>query len=102
LQAEKISVHAPPGIPASMVTAYVERCRTGLPDAMAALDRLDYEYLRVQGHRLKGSGGGYGLPLVTEAGAGMEQAARQGDAAALQQQLATLDTYLSRVEILPY
>jgi hypothetical protein len=101
LQAERISVHAPSGIPASMVAAYVRRGLAALPDAMAALDRLDYNYLRVYGHRLKGSGGGYGLPLVTEIGSVIEQAARRGDTAQLEERIAGLEVYLSRIEILP-
>jgi HPt (histidine-containing phosphotransfer) domain-containing protein len=101
LHAEKISVHAPPGIPASMVTAYVRRCLAALEEASAALDRLDYEYLRVHGHRLKGSGGGYGLPLLTKVGLVIEDAAKRGDATELQAQIAALEAYLSRIEILP-
>jgi len=101
MPAEKISVHAPRGIPASMVEAYVERCRTVLPDAEAALDRADYNYLRVYGHGLKGSGGGYGIPKLTEIGSLIEQAAKRGDVAELQEQLGALEIYLRRIEILP-
>lgn len=101
MQADRISVHAPPGIPASMVVAYVHRGLAALPEAMAALDRSDYSYLRVYGHRLKGSGGGYGLPLVTEIGSVIEQAARREDAAQLEQRMAGLENYLSRIEIVP-
>jgi HPt (histidine-containing phosphotransfer) domain-containing protein len=101
VQTEKISVHAPPGIPASMVTAYVTRGLAVLPDALAALDRLDFNYLRIYGHRLKGSGSGYGLPRVTEIGSVIEQAARREDAAQLEQRIAGLEAYLNSLEILP-
>jgi HPt (histidine-containing phosphotransfer) domain-containing protein len=101
MQTEKISVQAPPGVPASMVDAYVRRCRTALPDAEAALDRLDHNYLRVYGHGLKGSGGGYGIPRLTEVGALVEDAAKRGDTAELQSQLAALEIYLNWIEIVP-
>lgn len=101
METQKISVPAPAGIPASMVTAYVRRCVAALEESMAALDRLDYGYLRVYGHRLKGSGGGYGLPLLSKIGLVIEEAAKRGDAAELQGQLAALEAYLSRIEILP-
>lgn len=82
-----------------MVNAYVQRCRAALPDVEAALDRLDYKYLRVYGHGLKGSGGGYGIPRLTEIGAVIEAAAKRGETAELQNQLATLEVYLNRIEI---
>jgi HPt (histidine-containing phosphotransfer) domain-containing protein len=100
LQVENISIHAPAGIPASMVLDYVRRCLAALPDAEAALDRADHTYLRSYGHRLKGSGGGYGIPVITQLGALIEDAARSGDTAQVQSQIATLEVYLSRIEIL--
>jgi HPt (histidine-containing phosphotransfer) domain-containing protein len=101
MQTEKISIQAPPGVPASMVDAYIRRCRAALPDVEAALDRLDHNYLRVYGHGLKGSGGGYGIPRLTEVGSLIEEAAKRGDTAELQSQLAALEIYLNRIEILP-
>jgi HPt (histidine-containing phosphotransfer) domain-containing protein len=101
LQAEKISLHAPAGIPASMLADYVRRCLAALPDVEAALDRLDHNYLRVYGHRLKGSGGGYGIPVITQLGALIEDAARRSDTARVQSQIAALVVYLNRIEILP-
>jgi HPt (histidine-containing phosphotransfer) domain-containing protein len=99
--AQKISIQAPAGIPASMVVQYVERCIAGLPHVKADLDSLNYERLRVYGHGLKGSGGGYGIPRLSEVGALIEAAARHGDTAELQQQVAALETYLQQIQILP-
>jgi hypothetical protein len=101
MQAEKISVQAPRGLPASMVEEYVQRCRLALPAAKAALENLDHNYLRVYGHGLKGSGGGYGIPRLTEVGSGIEEAAKRGDAPELRDQLANLEVYLNRIDILP-
>lgn len=101
VQTEKILVQTPLGIPASMVTAYIQRCLAGLPAAKASLAGLDHDSLRVYGHRLKGSGGGYGIPRLTEFGALIEEAARRGDSAALQNQFAELEVYLGRLEVLP-
>ncbi len=101
VRTEKVLVQTPLGIPASMVTAYIQRCLAGLPSAQASLADLDRDALRVYGHRLKGSGGGYGIPRLTELGAFIEEAARRGDAAALQNQFAELEVYLGRLEVLP-
>jgi HPt (histidine-containing phosphotransfer) domain-containing protein len=101
LQTEKVWIQTPLGIPSSMVTAYVHRCLAGLSAAKAALMSLDHSALRVYGHRMKGSGGGYGIPRLTELGAGIEDAARKGDAAGLQNEFAELEIYLGRLEVLP-
>jgi HPt (histidine-containing phosphotransfer) domain-containing protein len=83
-----------------MVAAYVRRCQAALTDAEAALELGDHSFLRVYGHRLKGSGGGYGIPWLTEAGLRVETAARRGDAAELQTELAALEVYLGQIEVL--
>jgi HPt (histidine-containing phosphotransfer) domain-containing protein len=101
MQMEKISVRVPDGLPASMVVEYVQRCNIALPAAEAALANLDHNYLRIFGHGLKGSGGGYGIPGLTQAGSLIEEAAKSGDTAELQEQLAHLAVYLSQIEILP-
>ena len=101
MQAEKIAVRVPRGIPASMVLEYVQRCKIALPAARSALANLDHNYLRIYGHGLKGSGGGYGIPGLTEAGSLVEEAAKAGDTAKLHDLLAKLEIYLSRIDILP-
>ena len=98
---EKIPLTAPPGLPARMVTDYVNRCLSAVPDIRTALDRCDGGNLRVFGHRLRGSGAAYGIPALTEIGSSMEEAASRGDIAELRRQVAALESYLSRLEILP-
>jgi|KBSMisStandDraft_5_1062788.scaffolds.fasta_scaffold38685_4 HPt (histidine-containing phosphotransfer) domain-containing protein len=99
-QEDRISVHAPRGMPAAMLTAYISRCLASLPNAKAALARLDYGHVRVFGHQLKGSGGGYGIPALTEMGLRIEAAAKQGDADKLHGHLDALEAYLGRLDIL--
>lgn len=100
MQTDKISIRTPEGIPPRMVTEYVNRCVAGLPLAVEALDRSDHGHLRVFGHRLRGSGGAYGIPALTEIGSAIERAALQHDASELRLQLAALEACLSQIEIL--
>ena len=100
MQTEKISVHAPQGIPPRMVTEYINRCLVALPVAAQALDRSDFSAMRVFGHRLRGSGGAYGIPALTEIGCAIESAAVLSDAGALQRQVTALETCLNRLEVL--
>jgi histidine phosphotransfer protein HptB len=99
MAAEKIFICPPKGVPRTLVSEYLDRCRTNLPALKAALDQCEYEYARVYGHRIKGTGRAYGFPRLTEIGAVIEQAARSERIEELQDNLAALEGYLNRVEI---
>jgi hypothetical protein len=101
IQADTLPVQVRPGLPPEMVSEYVQRCLTAVPAARAALDQHDYGHLRVLGHRLKGSGGGYGIYRLTEIGSAIEAAAVRDDGAELRRQVGVLDEYLHGIEILP-
>ena len=59
----------------------------------------DFARLKVLGHNLKGTGGGYGLPELTRLGAALEQSAKQTDCVGLRTQLTELGNYLDRVQL---
>jgi hypothetical protein len=99
MSSEKIFVCPPKGVPRALVSEYLNRCRTNLPALKAALVQCEYEYARVFGHRIRGTGRAYGFPKLTEIGAVMEQAARLQCIGDLQDNVIALEAYLSRVEI---
>ena len=101
VQLDRISIQAPRSIPATLVTQYVNRCLTALPALRTALDQLDNGQMKVFGHRLKGSGRAYGIPTLTDIGAVIEEAALRGDNAELRRQVAALEAYVSRLDVLP-
>ena len=101
ITADRIAVRAPKGIPAKMVATYLERCIHAVPTARTALEAGDFAQIRVWAHRLKGSGGGYGVPALTEYAALLEKAAIQGDETGVGDQLGILETYLRRLDIQP-
>lgn len=51
------------------------------------------------GHGMKGAGAGYGFPEISAIGRKIEEAAKNGDTAGLEEALDMLDEYLSVVEI---
>jgi HPt (histidine-containing phosphotransfer) domain-containing protein len=94
-----IRVPLAPGLPLELVQEYLTASRTAAAEMAAACAAGDLERARVLGHRLKGTGRAYGFPYLTEAGAGIEQAAKLG---ALQQAAGlavALQQYLARVEL---
>jgi CheY-like chemotaxis protein len=62
---------------AALVPGYLEGRRRDVATIAVALERSDYNNVRVLGHNMKGSGAGYGFSRITEIGATLEQAAQR-------------------------
>jgi HPt (histidine-containing phosphotransfer) domain-containing protein len=63
------------------------------------LAKADFDGIRIVGHSMKGSGGGYGFEFITEIGAGLERAAMTGNSDAIRKAVLELQQYLKQVEI---
>jgi len=61
---------------ADIVVQFVEGLGERLTKMTDALDSTDFDALRMAAHQLKGSGGGYGYPILTERAAKLEQFAK--------------------------
>ena len=69
--------------------------------AMAeAMSQSDFETIRKVAHGMKGVSGSYGFHTMTTVAARLEQAAKAADERSIRDDLATLTSYLNRVEIL--
>ena len=62
---------------ADIVVQFVEGLSERLANMEEALSTSDFQALRVAAHQLKGSGGGYGYPLLTERAAELERHAKE-------------------------
>lgn len=82
-----------------LVAGYLKNRRHDVETLRTSLHKGDFETLRILGHSMKGSGGGYGFDRITELGAALEQAAKGRDAAALAALTAELSDYLARLEV---
>ncbi len=52
------------------------------------------------GHKICGTGGGYGFPRITEIGASIQQAAKERNSAAIRSQVAELSRFLYQVDVI--
>jgi PAS domain S-box-containing protein len=81
-----------------ILPTYVEARRRDVRIVLAALDDSDYEQIRTIGHKMRGSGTGYGLPEITAMGERLELAAESRDAERVRKQLTALAEHLDVLE----
>jgi PAS domain S-box-containing protein len=76
---------------------YLARRKSEIESLRALLVALEFDKIRIAGHNMKGSGGGYGFPKLTELGAAIESAAKRKDPGAVDNKLSDLALYLEEV-----
>jgi CheY-like chemotaxis protein len=96
---EKILIHADPSLRA-LIPAYLDKRREDVRAILAALEKLDYEMIGELGHKMCGTGGGYGFLRISEIGAAIHQAAQERNSSAIRSQVADLSGYLQQVEVI--
>jgi PAS domain S-box-containing protein len=82
---------------AEQTPAYLENCRLNVIAMLAALDCGDLQAVTILGHNLRGSGGAFGFQMITDIGAGLEQAADDADTAASHRWVGELSSYLDHL-----
>lgn len=82
-----------------LLPGYLANRRKDLERIRDHLAQGDFNALRIIGHDLKGSGGAYGIPPLSELGGRLEQAALANDAEAASRLRAELEAFLDGVTI---
>ena len=82
-----------------LIPGYLAGRQKDIAALRAALTLGDYEAIRSIGHKMKGSGGGYGFDQITEIGRAIEDAAKIDHGEEIHRQIEALKTYLERVEV---
>ncbi len=82
---------------ADLVPGYMDARRNELVELRECIRDCDLEKLRVIGHRLKGSGAGYGFPELTQLGGMIEDAAAEQDLGTVAEAVRRLRRYLKSV-----
>jgi len=82
---------------ADRTPAYLENCRLNVIALLEALDCDDFQVVTILGHNLRGSGGGFGFQMITDIGAGLEQAGDDSDSAGSRKWIGQLSSYLDHL-----
>ncbi|MDO8986594.1 MAG: Hpt domain-containing protein [Coriobacteriia bacterium] len=83
----------------SLIPRYLARRAADVEALRHAMQQGAFEEAKVIGHRLKGSGGGYGFDPITDIGATIERAANESDKVTLSAATEELEEYLVKVEV---
>ena len=84
-----------------LIPRYLENRWSDIRAIEVALEKEDFETVRLLGHSMKGSGGGYGLHAVTDIGREIEEAAKAADPDTTREWLDKLADFLERVKVIP-
>ena len=62
-----------------LIQEYIQSLKEGLSALEENIKKQDFESIRFYGHKLSGSGGTYGFPVLSEIGSKIEDAAESND-----------------------
>lgn len=94
----KILVLADPELE-DLIPEFLEDRQEDIKTISKSLEDGDMETVRILGHSMKGSGGGYGFDKITEIGSHIEEAAIKSNKDAVEDRIKELASYLGRVEV---
>ncbi|MBF6569581.1 MAG: response regulator [Candidatus Binataceae bacterium] len=84
-----------------LMPEFLARKREDTVAIESAVNRLDFETMRLLGHRIKGEGSSYGLETISEIGAALEDAGHRHDGPSARKLANALTNYLARVTVTP-
>lgn len=95
---EKIVVRVDPDLE-DLIPEFLENRHKDTESITQLLKDEDFENIRILGHSMKGSGGGYGFDRISEIGKSIEDAAKTKDWEIIKGCVGELSSYLNRVEV---
>ena len=82
-----------------VVPKYLDKRRAEIPIYRKALEDGNFEAIKSLGHKMKGTGAGYGFPTLTDLGDALEGAAKTGMPLRSEVKTDELARYLDAVEL---
>jgi PAS domain S-box-containing protein len=98
VQEKRFIAHIAPDLK-DLIPEYLEERQSDINRMQDAIQKQDYETVRMVGHTLKGSGGGFGFDPITDIGIEIEDAAIEEDCKDIEKYINELSDYLNNVEI---
>ncbi len=98
VQEDKILARVEPHLK-KIVPDFLAKRRQDVKSMVEVLEQGDYEAIRIFGHRMKGTGGAFGLDEISHIGKSLEQAAKQEQGEEIKELLVRFSDYLERVEV---
>ncbi len=84
---------------AELIPNYVENRHKDIKNMSDAVEKGDYETVRLLGHSMKGSGASYGFQGISDIGKKLEEAAKAKNNADITKYIGELTDYMSNLEI---
>lgn len=82
-----------------LIEGYLEKRVEDRVTILQCIEKEDFASIQVLAHKMKGSGGGYGMDFISELGTEIEINAQAGEAEPIRDWMARLEDYLKRLEI---
>ncbi len=82
-----------------IIPGYLLNRRKDIETILEALDKEDFEKIRIAGHSMKGSGAGYGFDAITEIGKSIEEGAINKNVDEIRRKTDELSVYLDKVRV---
>ena len=82
-----------------LIPDFLKNRHTDVETMRSALSSGDFESIRITGHSMKGSGGGYGFDHITDIGKCIEDAAKVQNGNEIKKQVDELVSYLDRISV---
>ena len=82
-----------------IVPSYLENRRKDVVLLKEFLEQGDFHALHTLGHRMKGSGTGYGFNAISEIGRSIEKSAKESCSDSLKSSIFRLESFLNQVEV---
>ena len=98
---EKIEIHVDPDL-MPLIPEYIEHRREDVIKLMDLLEENSYRDIERCGHSMKGTGAGYGFDMITEIGALIEIAGKEGNRDQIQEGINRLNDYLEKLDIIEH
>jgi len=98
MEEKKIVVKIDPDLE-DLIPDYLENRDKDIKSISESLEKGDFESVRIIGHSMKGSGGGYGFDRISEIGKTIEDSAKEKNLNEIKKGVEQLSHYLQNVEV---